>query len=147
MIVAVVLLRPDGACLLQHRDDRPGLSAAGLWVFPGGHREKNETSLACALRELEEETAYRAQKKDLVPLMSFEDDFPDPTSKGPMEIFVGIYDERQEIRCLEGQACRFVGRKEANFLPLPSYQYPIWDFALLKRVPAIPRNESSYDHV
>jgi len=145
MIVAVVLLRQDGACLLQHRDDRLGLSASGLWVFPGGHREDGENSLACALRELEEETAYRADQ--LTPLMSFEDDFPDPTSKGPMEIFLGFYDGQQEIRCLEGQACRFVGRKEANRLPLPSYQYPIWDFALLKRVPASPKNKFSYDHV
>jgi len=140
MIVAVILLREDGACLLQHRDGRPGLSAPGLWVFPGGHREKNENSLACARRELEEETTYRAQEQDLFPLMSFEDDFPDPTSKGPMEIFVGFYDGRQEICCREGQACRFVGRKEANLLPLPSYQYPIWDFALLKRASTEPIN-------
>jgi len=130
LIVAIVLLRADGAALLQHRDDRPGLSAAGLWVFPGGHREKNETSLACALRELTEETAYHAET--LFPLMSFMDDFPDPTSKGPMEIFYGWYDGFQPVRCLEGQDCRFVRRQEANGLRLPSYQYPIWDFALLK---------------
>jgi 8-oxo-dGTP pyrophosphatase MutT (NUDIX family) len=38
-VCGVVLLREDGAALLQHRDDIPGIADPGLWVFPGGHRE------------------------------------------------------------------------------------------------------------
>src|SRR5439155_24976223 len=39
----VVLLRDDNAALLQLRDNKPGLNAAGLWVFPGGHCEPDES--------------------------------------------------------------------------------------------------------
>jgi len=38
----VVLLRDDNSALLQLRDNKPGLNAAGLWVFPGGHCEPGE---------------------------------------------------------------------------------------------------------
>jgi 8-oxo-dGTP pyrophosphatase MutT (NUDIX family) len=57
----IVLLRGDGAALLQHRDDKPGLPHAGLWVFPGGHCEAGEPIEACARREFFEETGYRCE--------------------------------------------------------------------------------------
>ena len=55
-VVGVVLLRDDGAALLQHRDDISTISDPGLWVFPGGHLESGETPQDGAVREVEEET-------------------------------------------------------------------------------------------
>ena len=37
-VCGVVLLREDGAALLQLRDDRPDIQDPGIWVFPGGRR-------------------------------------------------------------------------------------------------------------
>ena len=68
-VAAVILLRHDGAALLQHRDDKPGLRNAGMWVPPGGHAESDELMLDCARRELREETEYDAS--DLRFLLSF----------------------------------------------------------------------------
>src|SRR5262245_35654717 len=59
VVAAVVLLRDDGAALMQHRDDKPGLRHAGMWVPPGGHCEPGESARVCARREFLEETGYR----------------------------------------------------------------------------------------
>jgi 8-oxo-dGTP diphosphatase len=37
------------------RDDKPGLKFSGMWDFPGGGREANETPEQCAIREITEE--------------------------------------------------------------------------------------------
>jgi len=131
LIVAIVLLRADGAALLQHRDDRPDIPAPGLWVFPGGHADPGEGPAACAVRELEEETAYRAVRLDF--LLSFEDDFFGHQPVRPMDVFWGLYDGRQSVECREGQDLRFVTRGEAPGLKTPPYQLAIWDFALSKK--------------
>lgn len=130
-IVAVVLLRKDGASLLQHRDNRPDIPAPDFWVFPGGHAEPGEASVDCAVRELEEETAYRTPRLDF--LLSFEDDFFGRQPVQPMEVFWGIYDGQQPLQCREGQALRFVSRNEVPALKTPPYQLAIWDFALTKK--------------
>jgi len=57
-VAGVVLLRDDNAALLQLRDNKPGLNAAGLWVFPGGHCEPGESLEDGARREFREETGY-----------------------------------------------------------------------------------------
>jgi hypothetical protein len=36
LVCGVVLLRADGAALLQLRDDKPEIRDPGIWVFPGG---------------------------------------------------------------------------------------------------------------
>jgi len=43
--------------LLIQRDNKPGLRFAGLWDFPGGGREGDETPFTCAAREVYEELA------------------------------------------------------------------------------------------
>ena len=58
VVAAVFLIRPDGSVLLQHRDDKPGLRHANMWVPPGGHCEPGETPRECAQREFLEETCY-----------------------------------------------------------------------------------------
>ena len=54
--VAVVI--HDNKVLLVQRKKQPN---AGLWGFPGGHIELGETGLACAVRELQEETGVTAK--------------------------------------------------------------------------------------
>lgn len=48
----------DGEVLLMQRRKEPNL---GLWVAPGGKVEPDESPYECAIRELREETGYRAR--------------------------------------------------------------------------------------
>ena len=95
-IGGVVLLRADGAGLLQHRDDKPGLSAAGLWVFPGGHCEPGETCRECARREFLEETGMQIKVKKLLLAESSEEDH-NISLIYLCEIVSGMFEESNEI--------------------------------------------------
>ncbi|MDN5568889.1 MAG: NUDIX domain-containing protein, partial [Paracoccus sp. (in: a-proteobacteria)] len=50
-----LLLTSGPQMLVYLRDDRPDLPFPAHWDLPGGGREGNETPIACALRELDEE--------------------------------------------------------------------------------------------
>jgi nucleoside-diphosphate-sugar epimerase/8-oxo-dGTP pyrophosphatase MutT (NUDIX family) len=127
-VTSVVLLREDGAALLQHRDDKPGLSCAGLWVMPGGHFEPGEDSGQCARRELEEETGYQAADLRYLAALPHVNDI---TAKPYQLVFYwGRYDGRQAVECREGQALRFVRRGEADALAIPEVVLRAWDLAL-----------------
>lgn len=125
-VAAVLLLRADGAALLQHRDSKPGLPHASMWVPPGGHCEPGEPLNACARRELLEETAYDCP--DLRWLLVMRDSVDGEAY--PLAVFWAPYDERQVPQCLEGQALQFVSRARAADFPIPEYLVRIWDFAL-----------------
>lgn len=126
-VAAVILLRRDGAALLQHRDDKPGLRNAGLWVPPGGHAEVGESMLDCARRELREETDYDAA--DLRFLLSF-DDAVKGWPEYRLTVFWCWYDGIQPVSCHEGQALTFVNRSKAAKYPIPPYLLDVWDAAL-----------------
>lgn len=51
--VTAALIRRDGALLIAQRP--PGAHLAGLWEFPGGKREADESLEACLARECAEE--------------------------------------------------------------------------------------------
>lgn len=127
-VAAIVLLRADGAALLQHRDEKPGLSHAGLWTPPGGHREPGESILACARREFEEETAYRLG--ELYMLTEFVDDHVEGHPPLKLTIFWAMYDDIQQVECREGQALEFVRREDASDYPMAEYLVDIWDHAI-----------------
>lgn len=124
---AVVLLRHDGAALLQHRDDKPGLRDAGMWVPPGGHADLGESMIECARRELREETAYDAA--DLLHLMTY-----DVSTEGwpayELTIFWGRYDGVQPVVCHEGQALAFIQRGMAAGYQIPNHLLNAWDAAM-----------------
>ena len=122
VVVGVVLLRDDGAALLQHRDDFPGISDPGLWVFPGGHVEIGETPEEGAIREFQEETCYRCQR--LTRLTQF------AVGEGTLIFFWAGYDGRQLVDCREGQALEFVSRAQVEHLPRRDYLTRVWDLAL-----------------
>lgn len=59
------LARPDGALLLQHRDNKPNIASPGAISAWGGRGNAGETPFECAFRELKEETSLRPNPNDL----------------------------------------------------------------------------------
>jgi mutator protein MutT len=57
--VAIGLVWRDGRLLIARRP--VGVHLAGLWEFPGGKMEPDETPEACILRELREEVHVEAE--------------------------------------------------------------------------------------
>ena len=128
-VAGIVLLRePDGAALLQHRDDKPGLPHANLWVPPGGHCDGDETWLACADREFFEETGYRCHNLRLLADLDVDDVPYSPPLH--LKVFWDVYDGIQTVTCHEGQALEFVDRSRAVDLAMPDYLVKLWDQAL-----------------
>ena len=127
-VSGVVLLRSDGAALLQLRDDIPTISDPGLWVFPGGHVEEGETLEEAARREVLEETCYRCG--ELSRFNTYNTKELGYGTDQHIVFFWCRFDETQEIRCCEGQQLRFVSRAELKMLPSPSYNDQVWDLAL-----------------
>ena len=127
-VAGVILLRSDGSALLQLRDNKPGLNAAGQWVFPGGHCEAGETLEAGARREFEEETGYRCA--ELSSLTAFCHPSDDLQSIYELSIFLSLYDGVQPVRCYEGQTVEFVPREKATRLPMPAFLACVWDLAI-----------------
>jgi len=126
-VAAIWVLRRDGTALLQHRDNKPGLKDAGLWVPPGGHAESGESMLDCARRELQEETEYEAL--DLSYFKS-RDHFFDDGETHRVSYFWCWYDETQTVVCHEGQGLEFINRSAAAEYPMPLYMSGIWDAAI-----------------
>ncbi|WP_134725105.1 NUDIX domain-containing protein [Paracoccus luteus] len=56
---AKLVLTCGDRLLVMRRDDIPTINWPGAWDLPGGGREGDETPVACALRELAEETGLR----------------------------------------------------------------------------------------
>lgn len=66
LVSAVALIDADGRVLLAQRP--AGKSMAGLWEFPGGKVEPDETPEAALIRELQEELGINTWKSCLAPL-------------------------------------------------------------------------------
>jgi 8-oxo-dGTP pyrophosphatase MutT (NUDIX family) len=126
-VSAVILLLEDGAALLQHRDSKPGLRHSGLWAFPGGHGEPGEDLAECALREFREETGYLIA--DLNWLACAQENAGNRDAY-PLNLYWARYDGEQEIRCLEGQAVRFIQRDETDRYPIVEFLLKYWDLAI-----------------
>jgi 8-oxo-dGTP diphosphatase len=65
IVVAAALVRADGKILLQKRPE--GRAMAGLWEFPGGKLEAQETPEEALSRELYEELAIAVDHTELAP--------------------------------------------------------------------------------
>lgn len=65
LVTAAVLVRADGTVLIAQRpQNKPH---AGLWEFPGGKVERDESPEAALVRELREEIGITALEEDLEP--------------------------------------------------------------------------------
>jgi 8-oxo-dGTP pyrophosphatase MutT (NUDIX family) len=127
-VSGVVLLRQDGAALMQLRDDIPGISDPGMWCFPGGHCEPGEELETCARREFFEETRYCCA--DLLHLVTFSAGEIGYPGNHKIAFFLERFDGIQGWRCCEGQELRFLGRHEAVHFPMRDYVSRVWDLAV-----------------
>lgn len=66
LVAAVILVDHDGRILLAQRPE--GKAMAGLWEFPGGKVEPDETPEAALCRELKEELDITTAPSCLAPL-------------------------------------------------------------------------------
>lgn len=66
LVSAVALIDVDGRVLLAQRPD--GKSMAGMWEFPGGKVEQDETPEEALIRELDEELGIETWGSCLAPL-------------------------------------------------------------------------------
>lgn len=116
--VNVILVKPDGSVLCQHRDNIPTILGPDTWCAPGGKKEETDLSLkSAAARELLEETGYITKENEM--LLVVEEDYI--SEKGePIHrtIYCAPYDEKQQINCYEGQEFRFIKLSELSKLKL-----------------------------
>ena len=64
--VKAALVLNDNQLLIIQRDNKPGLSWAGLWDFPGGAREGKEDPFECLAREVKEELDINISEQAVV---------------------------------------------------------------------------------
>lgn len=138
-ICAVVLLNENYDALMQLRDEKEGLSASGLWVFPGGHKDPDEDIISCARREFLEETGYLCDHLNWI--MSINDAFID---KPPvmLHIFRDKYQADKSYTCYEGQTLEFMQRQNAEKMKVPEYITLIWDLAILDVKSQLTNNQT-----
>lgn len=107
--VGIVLVKPDGSVLAQHRSDVPEISGPNTWCVPGGAREVGDENLIeVGQRELFEETGYYVPTKKFRHLAR--DIYFNETRQEWQQrtILWARYDGVQEIHCYEGQAMEFI---------------------------------------
>jgi len=121
--VAAALIQDDaGRYLIARR--RRGTHLAGLWEFPGGKREGDETLEACLRRELVEELNAEFEVGEKIDTVRWE--YPEKT------VVLHFYRcrlERGAIEPREGQAVEWVAPARLN-----DYEFPPADLALITRL-------------
>jgi mutator protein MutT len=120
--VAAGLVFRAGKLLISQRPARAHL--AGLWEFPGGKREPEETFAQCLHRELKEELGVEVEVQELVESI---------THRYPGKIvhlrFYRCRWKRGEPQALGCPAFQWITLQE-----LSSYQFPAADARLLRRL-------------
>ena len=97
--------------LVYKRDENPDIPFPGLWDFPGGGREGNESPEVCVLRELNEEFSITFPESRFV----YKKLVPSHNGKGHSYFFVAL-GAKEEIESIsfgeEGQYWKLMPIKE-----------------------------------
>lgn len=120
--VAAALVFRDGKLLITQR--HPDAHLGGLWEFPGGKREPNETFEECLARELREELGIEVVVGELVESLTHA--YPEKTVH--LKFFRCTWKEH-EPRPLDCFAFQWV-----NVAELANYSFPAADARLLERL-------------
>jgi len=122
VVVAAAILQREGKILLTRR--RLDAYQGGLWEFPGGKREADETLEQCLRRELKEEIDIEIC--DVRPFYTLHHRYPEKEVE--LNIFTcSIHQgEPKAIECIE---MAWVHRHE-----LSSYEFPTADQPVLQKI-------------
>ncbi len=113
-MAAVALIDRDGRVLLARRPE--GRTMAGLWEFPGGKLEPDETPEAALIRELREELGIDTEASCLAPLAFASHAYPD------FHLLMPLYACRKwtgHARAREGQTLKWVAVRDLARYPMP----------------------------
>jgi len=124
-VAAAVIFR-DGKLLITQRQADAHLG--GLWEFPGGKCEPDETFAQCVVRELREELEVGVEPGDL--LQTITHDYPEKTVHLRFILCRIISGEPKPIACA---ACQWVSKSE-----MANYEFPAADAKLLEKLREIP---------
>jgi mutator protein MutT len=120
--VAAALVFRGGKLLVTQRFE--GSHLGGLWEFPGGKREPDETFEQCLIRELHEELGIEAEVLDLVESLTHA--YPEKTVNLKFFRCRWRKNEPQPLGC---PAFAWISQPE-----LSSYEFPAADARLLSRL-------------
>jgi mutator protein MutT len=124
--VAAGLVFRDGKLLITQRP--AGGHLAGLWEFPGGKREPEESFEDCLHRELTEELGIEVEIGELIESLTHE--YPEKTVH--LRFFRCAW-KRHEPRALGCPAFSWVTKEQ-----LGEYEFPAADGRLLENLRATP---------
>ncbi|HEY7300758.1 MAG TPA: (deoxy)nucleoside triphosphate pyrophosphohydrolase [Xanthobacteraceae bacterium] len=120
IVAACALIDADGRVLIAERP--PGRAMAGLWEFPGGKVEPQETPELTLIRELNEELGISVKEECLAPLTFASHSYPDFHLLMPLYIcrrWEGI------ARAQEGQRLAWVRPNRLREYPMPPADLPL----------------------
>jgi 8-oxo-dGTP diphosphatase len=120
LVSAVALIDRDGRTLLAQRPE--GKSMAGLWEFPGGKVEPNETPEAALVRELNEELGIETWDSCLAPLTFASHSYDD------FHLLMPLFACRKWngiVQPKEGQALKWVEANALSKYPMPAADIPL----------------------
>jgi mutator protein MutT len=122
--VAAALIFRDGKLLITRRRDDAHLG--GLWEFPGGKREPDETFEQCLVRELREELGVKSSVGELFEEVTHT--YPEKTVRLKFFICRLARGEPQPLGCA---AVKWAGKSE-----LDNHDFPAADARLLDKLRA-----------
>jgi 8-oxo-dGTP diphosphatase len=120
LVAACALVDADGRVLIAQRPE--GKSMAGLWEFPGGKVEADETPEQTLIRELKEELAIEVNAACLAPLTFTSHAYPD------FHLLMPFYVCRRwegMVRPREGQKVTWVRPNRLREYPMPPADEPL----------------------
>lgn len=120
LVVACALINADNQVLFAQRPE--GKSMAGLWEFPGGKVEPDETPEETLVRELAEELGLVVRAGHLTPLVFASHAYD------AFHLLMPLYTCRQfEGRPMprEGQALQWVSGSDFAHYPMPAADIPL----------------------
>lgn len=120
LVAAVAMVDVDGRVLLARRPE--GKAMAGLWEFPGGKVNSEETPEACVVRELREELDVDITESCLAPFTFASHRYEDAHLLMPLylcRVWKGT------PTALEGQALRWLRPHAMAGLAMPPADAPL----------------------
>jgi len=120
LVSAVALIDVDGRVLLAQRPE--GKPMAGLWEFPGGKVEADETPEAALIRELQEELGIDTWASCLAPLTFASHSYDD------FHLMMPLFACRKwqgTPQAREGQVLKWVKPNEMRDYPMPAADVPL----------------------